>query len=480
MRSNAQQRRGFTLIELLVVIGIIAILASILFPVFGKAMAKAKQTSCVSNLKNLSMGTIMYTQDKREYPGGTSWAGDLIDYVGNKKIYNCPADTMGASNRVSYAFNGCLLGADGKGANDGVVLNPVEVGMFIDGTSAAYPTCGNTLGIKTANAATDARHAGGFNVAYADGHVESFDNSIAISTVDPTNPIARAFYYPVAMGWVNNPGAGVMLPKDCGVTLPDPTAFSIAGSTSCDAFWKTAAAGWAAVQGGDININLTGSADHANGDVGGSSSLAPGTGFSVIASDPVGIIVSAATKLKFSCATTNDDALDVTMLKNIFAGTTDAKVTGTPVLYIRESGSGTRSYLNSIAAGVEAAYPTSANVCYSTSEMVNKVAKDPFGIGYASLGEIDTNKVKVLKASVSGTIATYNRANVVTLNTDGSVKTCTWPLTRPLWAKLETSNAGGTSFMSYVTNPSFWKSNMFKTQFFPPFGTGLSYTATWN
>jgi len=56
-------RRGFTLIELLVVIAIIAILAAILFPVFAKAREKARQASCMSNLKQLTLGFLQYVQD---------------------------------------------------------------------------------------------------------------------------------------------------------------------------------------------------------------------------------------------------------------------------------------------------------------------------------------------------------------------------------------------------------------------------------
>ncbi|MFO8079838.1 MAG: prepilin-type N-terminal cleavage/methylation domain-containing protein, partial [Armatimonadota bacterium] len=59
-------RRGFTLIELLVVIAIIAILAAILFPVFARAREKARQTSCLSNLKQLGLGMQMYAQDYDE------------------------------------------------------------------------------------------------------------------------------------------------------------------------------------------------------------------------------------------------------------------------------------------------------------------------------------------------------------------------------------------------------------------------------
>ena len=57
---------GFTLIELLVVIAIIAILAAILFPVFAKAREKSRQTSCLSNLKQLALAMAQYAQDYDE------------------------------------------------------------------------------------------------------------------------------------------------------------------------------------------------------------------------------------------------------------------------------------------------------------------------------------------------------------------------------------------------------------------------------
>ncbi|HZP83477.1 MAG TPA: DUF1559 domain-containing protein [Chthonomonadaceae bacterium] len=76
MRTKA----GFTLIELLVVIAIIAILAAILFPVFAQARAKARHATCLSNMKQIGLGVLMYTQDwdeagppKRDFLDNSAW-----------------------------------------------------------------------------------------------------------------------------------------------------------------------------------------------------------------------------------------------------------------------------------------------------------------------------------------------------------------------------------------------------------------------
>ena len=106
-------RKGFTLIELLVVIAIIAILAAILFPVFARAREQARKSSCVSNLKQLGLSVIQYTQDYDEqFPIGLNWRGEndtvpryqagfkyqLNPYVKSNQIYVCPSDSNWARN----------------------------------------------------------------------------------------------------------------------------------------------------------------------------------------------------------------------------------------------------------------------------------------------------------------------------------------------------------------------------------------------
>ena len=210
-------RKGFTLIELLVVIAIIAILAAILFPVFARARAKAQQNSCLSNLKQLQLGMLMYASDNSQmYPpgqvGGTftsglpaggagavDWPSEIYPYVKNVQIFMCPSDQTttgsivwaGTANTVtnlSYAANNAC-----SAALDAIISYPSEMLCMMDaiqpnGFVQYNQPLATELGqICTSGLATNARHNLGINTSYMDGHAKWIslasipDGSIAAS-----------------------------------------------------------------------------------------------------------------------------------------------------------------------------------------------------------------------------------------------------------------------------------------------------------
>jgi prepilin-type N-terminal cleavage/methylation domain-containing protein/prepilin-type processing-associated H-X9-DG protein len=108
-RSTTFHRSAFTLIELLVVIAIIAILAAILFPVFARARENARRASCQSNLKQIGIAAMMYTQDYDERlpyyslaPTGY-WENAILPYTKSTQIYDCPSRSL--VNQRAYGMN---------------------------------------------------------------------------------------------------------------------------------------------------------------------------------------------------------------------------------------------------------------------------------------------------------------------------------------------------------------------------------------
>ena len=108
-------RLGFTLIKLLIVIAVIVILAAILFPVFARARENARRASCQSNMKQIGLGVMQYTQDYDEkYPlrdhGGAGAARDATSpwaqiqpYVKSTQILKCPSGTFTPSDNPGVA-----------------------------------------------------------------------------------------------------------------------------------------------------------------------------------------------------------------------------------------------------------------------------------------------------------------------------------------------------------------------------------------
>ena len=211
-------RSAFTLIELLVVIAIIAILAAILFPVFARARENARRSSCQSNLKQIGLGIIQYTQDYDEkYPmaisGASSpyfsWRQTMQPYIKSTQVLRCPsnpnAETQShAANgdypAVNASYAAAARSGDGVTFVDGVgvmsrntgtsagavsqatISTPSNCIMVVESTavdSDFSPTLINTFDQPTDNTAGASKghlfsgHLGTANFLYADGHVKA-------------------------------------------------------------------------------------------------------------------------------------------------------------------------------------------------------------------------------------------------------------------------------------------------------------------
>jgi prepilin-type N-terminal cleavage/methylation domain-containing protein/prepilin-type processing-associated H-X9-DG protein len=192
MRSDFPRKSGFTLIELLVVIAIIAILAAILFPVFAKAREKARQTSCLSNEKQMALGVLMYAQDYDEkFPGGggmyppgawgpgSAWWEEIYPYIKNTQIFVCPSHGSAPMSEGGYPksygcnWNFLTWGAVNPPMSLAQVVNVSGTIMLAENNTHDWPALWDTnttpasLYLNVQN-----RHNEGANYAFMDGHAK--------------------------------------------------------------------------------------------------------------------------------------------------------------------------------------------------------------------------------------------------------------------------------------------------------------------
>lgn len=157
-----------------------AILAAILFPVFGHAREQARQNACQTNVKQLMMGQLIYAIDYDEHlPPASDWPQNCLPYVASAQVYLCPSDRRPAKQRSGDLETSYTMSAAAGDLHLSAV-NPMALAVMFDGTE-----------IAGGREAAEARHVGGLNVGYADGHTKCLSYSMFLEV--PLSPSEAAW-----------------------------------------------------------------------------------------------------------------------------------------------------------------------------------------------------------------------------------------------------------------------------------------------
>ncbi len=206
-KLSLQKFPAFTLIELLVVIAIIAILAAILFPVFARARENARRSSCLSNLKQVGIAMMQYTQDyderymvaDHEDADGNgvadyAWFVPLQTYIKSEQVFKCPSlgsETSAPNPNTDYILNGFFA----HGVSQAIFSRTAQQIMVAERKENedvfdyhAWIRDGDEQFEFEDNISRD-RHFNGSNYLFCDGHAKwlSYERAFVPAVLDPTN-----------------------------------------------------------------------------------------------------------------------------------------------------------------------------------------------------------------------------------------------------------------------------------------------------
>ncbi|MCW3095528.1 MAG: hypothetical protein JWL77_1146 [Chthonomonadaceae bacterium] len=146
---------------------IIIVFAAMLVPVFSQARARARAVSCLSNVKQIGLGTMMYAEDyDQRLPIAATWQTGIDPYIKNRQVFHCPA-ALGApypsaSPGTNYAYNSALDMMKVKR-----IANPAMTVSTYDSTSVEENAHDALTSLPSPG-----RHTGRNSVGFADGHAQ--------------------------------------------------------------------------------------------------------------------------------------------------------------------------------------------------------------------------------------------------------------------------------------------------------------------
>jgi len=409
------------LFELALATTVLMTLTLLLFPIFSRAQPlpendrQRQRQVCISNVKQLTLACCMYVQDHNsQYPGidKTSWVSKIDPYLGgNPEMFECPADPETDEGEVvSYGLSGLLVrGEGGMGVKESQVISPSEVGALCDAApSQPYPN-GRVVGgggqrpVETA-VQPEPRHDG-IVIGYCDGHAKYFPGKIDLH--DGANGAARALYHAAPLGLIDNPTA--MMPA--GVAIDGLAGTVVVGGEYAARPFLLAAA---QMSSGDYfsmgfkgQLYTMGRPQAAwvwGAACTGPDAVAP----RAIAYDAVCIVVARGSKIPALPPLVNETyVMSPAEIRELFE--IGYQQNNVQVYRFSDARSSTNTYVKKVIGNAD--WGRDEIEVMDDAEMIEKVANDPYAIGYCSSAFADPDRVVILAPVIDGRIHVWPQSD---------------------------------------------------------------------